>query len=1232
MLRAVKYPLWALSILAVIIVIAIVSLLTAPVQTRIAHYVLRGVNEAFPGDIQCSSLKLTLGGRISVRNIRLTDEAGLQVLKADSLEARVNLRALLHDSIHVRTVNIHGLQINAELDSGGTWNAQRALASKTTKTAPKTTKPSTWIIRIDSAAIVGGATRVATPQGTWFNASQWSLSGHGNYNEQAATGQIAFHAPLCFDLNAAASVRLSNPVIPESVFVNLRADSSWLASLPLPLQIMTGADIQASCAVRDTVLTASIQADLSQIGNFNLTATVPYPLKEYGGQASIEFAHIQPGSLTGDSTRQEYSGIIHVQKSVTKDWMNGWTADLALQNSYYGKYTLDDANLHASSHDSSAEIRGRLDTQHGSVDVDLNLKGFDPKHAELDAKIHARKLDLHYFLPVVPDTLTPLSGELQLHVKNFDAAAIEAEAAVNLSRCALGEYSLDTLFFKAQVRGNAFSIDTLAAAGLGGRINMQASGERGGGLSFSLLADIPDLQETQQALRGLLPPLDTLGGSIHANAAGSASLAGDSISRLEISADLRLRKTRFGNYSVEQMDMDIARAVPDSLFVESDMSARGIHAAGQVIDSIQLGFEGTPERMKGKLHAWAKADTIDIAINFALQRSVAEMDLILDSLCAEAYGVPWETEGAVTFSLQGKQLGIDGLTVRSPVGVVRAAGTVESGGEQDLTMEFSGFKTGELARIFKLPLPESWVNARLQITGPDTAITGDISISADSIIMNGSPLADQVVCHASVDQRQNVVDGFVIWFGDTLTFFAGQLPAHFSLAQGFVLADSLPMDGHVRLLPQPATKLNRYMSFGTTLEGIVDGDITIGGTARNPQWWGDFSIQQGKYRDARFGVNIHDISIEGNLTGDTLRIPRFDATSTGKITGSGWAVIAFPLPSELHLDLNLDNFEAVNSATMAIRASGNAAVNGPLTKLTADGKIKLPEVLYRITQATSKQVEEVDLQAELAKMRGDTTKAPFLLSRFYRPMAHALQLELPGNCWLRGGGVNLELSGNLWLYKDPGATPTINGEINVLRGSVTFLGKELRVTEGVVRFDGPINDPALDIKAVYPHPPERVKEITLHVFGSMSRAQIQTDGTWSDGTEMTDIDIIGALTLGSVAQSGLDMAVAKGELTTTLTEAATSQLSGMVGNLAGIDMFEYRPGKGGISDLTGGTLEVGTYLTNRLFIRVLQPIQTVQSGQQVTVEYRLFDWLKISARQTGKESSSFDMYLQVDWR
>jgi autotransporter translocation and assembly factor TamB len=211
--------------------------------------------------------------------------------------------------------------------------------------------------------------------------------------------------------------------------------------------------------------------------------------------------------------------------------------------------------------------------------------------------------------------------------------------------------------------------------------------------------------------------------------------------------------------------------------------------------------------------------------------------------------------------------------------------------------------------------------------------------------------------------------------------------------------------------------------------------------------------------------------------------------------------------------------------------------------------------------------------------------------------------------------------------------PTLNGEVTVREGGrVEFLGRELRVLSGSVRYEGPIDDPALDIVAYLPRPPAGVDSITAHVYGSLLHMRFELRGRTTAGDEMSPDSVVMTLLTSGVNLFQSDSVSVAGKMENVLTTAASSQLSGMVGRLAGLDVLEFHAGAGGLSNLASGSLEIGTYVTNRLFVQVLQPIKTTQTGQKVSIEYRLLDWLKLRAQQTGRESSAFDLYLQFDWR
>jgi hypothetical protein len=1232
MARARTIFAWSAITLLGLIALSVLLVLMPAVQTAGARYALRSLNDTMAGKIQFDRIHVSLTGRFSLRGLLVTDETGREVLALDSLDGRIRLNALRRDSVHILDLSARGLTLDILVDSSGTSNFQRAMARKSLPRSKTTSEPLKWVFRLDQAHIAGGKTSVRTSQPFLFAAESWTLVAAANFAHDSLRYDIRFNLPDQVSLDASGAMLTGKEFRPLEGKVSLKADSIFTGTLPPPANVIGSVAVNADYFV--TADSLNVRSDFASIlGKFRLQATVPYPLKEIAGRAEMEFADATLTPFLTDSIKTLLNGHASIVRTPDKSLVNGWSVALDLESCRYGEYALISATLAIQTKDSIATLSGGLDTGHGTARVNATLDGFDWPCAHFNAEIAARNLNLHALLLQVPDSLTPVTAELKVNAVSLDTARPEGDITLYVAPLSLGCYSLDTLFLTARIKEKTYWLDTLHTSGMGVTISGNAVAERGQSLRYSAQVEAPDLAHVQSLLHNILPPTDSLSGAAFGQISGIASLTGDSLSHLTAAGFIELNSLQYGQYSIAYARLEIDSADLDQQSLRGSLRATDMNVAGQRVDSVHLRFDGTPQQIAAKIGLWAKADTIALTADLTAQRTLQTLDVSLKTFTAQAYGIPWQSAGESTFRLRENRLEIDGLELRSPVGVLRAVGTLERGGEQDLVVELSGFRTGEIARVFKLPIPESWVNARLQFTGPDSALTGDISVVADSVVMDGSPLADEIVFHATVNVSGTTVDGFLIWLDDTLTVFEGELPAHISRQRGFFIADSLPIRGHVRVLSQSMQKLNRYLPFGSTLEGTISADVTFTGTPAKPRWSGVFAVANGRYHDSRYGVDYHDIVIEGELITDTLRIPRFNAKSEGTLTGSGWAVMTFPLPSELHLDLAFDKFEAINGPMMRGRASGRIAVNGPLTKLNADGQIELSEVLYRITQATSKQVEEVDLKAEIALMRGDTAQAPFLLSRFYHPMSHRLRIELPSNCWVRGGGVNLELQGGLWLYKDSGEAPTINGEVTVREGGgVEFLGRELRVLSGSVRYEGPIDDPTVDIVAYLPRPPAGVDSIVAHVQGSLLRTRIELRGRTTDGNEMSPEQIVQQLLASGVNLLQSDSVSIAGKMENVLTTAASSQLSGMVGRLAGLDVFEFHPGEGGLSDLTGGSLEVGTYVTERLFVQVLQPIKTTQTGQKVSIEYRLLKWLKLRAQQTGRESSAFDLYLQMDWR
>jgi autotransporter translocation and assembly factor TamB len=406
-----------------------------------------------------------------------------------------------------------------------------------------------------------------------------------------------------------------------------------------------------------------------------------------------------------------------------------------------------------------------------------------------------------------------------------------------------------------------------------------------------------------------------------------------------------------------------------------------------------------------------------------------------------------------------------------------------------------------------------------------------------------------------------------------------------------------------------------------------------------PVWNGNLIVENASIEDIVHGLHYENVYLKGSWRGDSLFLERVEAKATGKMEGQGMALMAFPVPESLAVRINFKHFQIMNRADLRAKLSGNIAVQGPPMALRTQGNLSLDELRYRITSATTKDIEVVDLETTLAELRGDTAATfRFPGDLIYKNMNEAIRVKLPRNCWIHGGGVSIELEGDVWLYKSPNETEQVYGQIVVVRGTVDLYTRKLEVQEGTITFDGDLQDPNLNITAIEANlKRSRNVEIILKLAGTKNHPEVSLSGTDPDG-ELSNEDIISYLTLGRRATGGTEMysSGANTPETSTLGSAAVTGVSSGVSRLVSralrLDVFEYRPGQGGVAGLTQGELEVGAYVTSNLFVSVIHSMEEKQTGQKVVLEYQVLPWLRLRGTRQAEGQSGFDLFFQWEWR
>ena len=252
---------------------------------------------------------------------------------------------------------------------------------------------------------------------------------------------------------------------------------------------------------------------------------------------------------------------------------------------------------------------------------------------------------------------------------------------------------------------------------------------------------------------------------------------------------------------------------------------------------------------------------------------------------------------------------------------------------------------------------------------------------------------------------------------------------------------------------------------GRRVTGTISVVGQIRGTVDKPQAQGSIRLANGEFRDVETGFKLAGISGVMVANGDMIRIERFGGATPdgGTISASGEARLdpAAGFPGEIRVTGKhaqvVANSVLTATADIAVTVSGRLAqkpnVEGRITIESMD--VTVPDRFSSIS-APIPGTEHVHPTptvsgrlAQVANARAAKGRTPLF------DAALDLAISAPNRNFVRGRGIYAEVGGNLHV-SGSARDPQVNGGFDLLRGSLTLLGKRLVFTQGQVRFHGEV--------------------------------------------------------------------------------------------------------------------------------------------------------------------------------
>lgn len=392
------------------------------------------------------------------------------------------------------------------------------------------------------------------------------------------------------------------------------------------------------------------------------------------------------------------------------------------------------------------------------------------------------------------------------------------------------------------------------------------------------------------------------------------------------------------------------------------------------------------------------------------------------------------------------------------------------------------------------------------------------------------------------------------------------------------------LDGRIDLGLPSLVFLRRYLGEDWAVEGRLRIAADVGGTLDAPQLDGSLTGDRLAIEQRSQGWRLDRGELRAAFDGNGLVIERFRiASGEGDITVAGRAEIlpdaerdpgepgrspAVPLRGEF--DVEARRFRAPLDPGQRLVISGRTRLASDGRRMTLTGKVAADEGLIELRSAGVPELPD-DIRIVGAPGRaGDEGRdgERRRVDTGGMQVGADIEIDLGREIRIVGGGIDTRLEGLVRLRGELPGAPRIEGTVRVRDGTFEAYGQRLDITSGSIRFNGPVDNPSLDITAVRPRLPI---EVGVRLTGTALSPRIAL----FSNPEVPDAEKLSWLVLGvplADASSGAQ-ALALQQAAATLFGSDGGTMTGSLDQQLGVDVLGL-----GYASSTGQTELVGSRL------------------------------------------------------
>jgi translocation and assembly module TamB len=412
------------------------------------------------------------------------------------------------------------------------------------------------------------------------------------------------------------------------------------------------------------------------------------------------------------------------------------------------------------------------------------------------------------------------------------------------------------------------------------------------------------------------------------------------------------------------------------------------------------------------------------------------------------------------------------------------------------------------------------------------------------------------------------------------------------------LGDDTPFQSSAALSLQSLSWLTPFIDRNGVIKmnGHLQAQVQGSGTLASPHFNGTISGERIKLTWPDQGLSFSDGHFQAELKQDVLELKSLALRGgDGQLTGQGRLSFTTAQP-DMQLAFKADKLQVISRPDRVLVLSGTGQLTLSEKKLQVDASLKADRGQFELAKEDAPPVSsDVVVIGQEAPLSVKTRPYAVRLT---------LDLDLGDRFFLKGRGLDAQLGGKVEITGQGSDALRGNGSIRVVKGNYSAYGQRLTIDRGVLNFQGPLDNPGLNIIAMRKN---QEVEAGVAIAGSAQAPQVKL----VSNPDLPDSDKLSWLVLGH----GSDAGVSAGEFN-SLQLAASALLSAgdsvtlqqRIAQATGLEEVNLK----GDGTLENAVLTLGKRLSSKAYLTYEQGL--VGSESVIKINYSLTRRLSVRAQ------------------